>query len=217
MQILRCFSSCRDEPASFVYLAVWCGMPTRRRADPPTRFCWGLTSKARPRGSDAASPYLRRGAERRPAEPPTRFFLLGVDLKGEATQKAPAQTELRPTCAVARYADTPTRRHADPFLLGVDLKGEATRKAPAQTELRPTCAVARNADTPSRRPADPFLLGSDLKGEATRKASAETEFRPTCAVAARHAMTLLGRVVRYADPPTRRPADPTRRPVSPGG
>ena len=202
--ICRFFAASRRAVTSRRPLFTWpCGA-VRRRADrrPADPFLLGADLKGE---ATRASPYLRRGAVRRPADPPTRFSW-GLTSKARPRGKP----RLRRSFALpAPWRGTPTRRPADPptrFSWGVDLKGEATRKAPAQTELRPTCAVARYADPPSRRPADPFLLGVDLKGEAMRKAPAQTELRPTCAVAARHAMTLLGHVVRRpADPPTRRP------------
>ena len=124
--------------------------------------------------------------------------------KCEATRTScPGSDGASPYAAPLRgHADTAAVTD-DPFLLGVDLKGEATRKAPAQTELRPTCAVARNAD------AEPPTVspGSALKAEATRKSRLRRSFALPAPWRARHAMTLLGRVVRYADPPT---ATPTR-------
>ena len=61
-------------------------------------------------GSDGASPYLRRGFPYHPAlrrDPPHEILVswpanfIGGDAICEATREAPAQAELRPTCAGA--------------------------------------------------------------------------------------------------------------------
>ena len=72
----------------------------------------------------------------------------------EATRKAPAQTELRPTGAGASRVILPC--DVIPMNSSVDwsdqfyrvLIDEATRKAPAQTELRPTGAGASRVILP---------------------------------------------------------------------
>ena len=100
----------------------------------------------------------------------------GLTLLGRARREAPAQTELRPTCAGASSAASPIRSTPSNksclfglwlaatrpygFLpasgngcrmpCGLTLLGRATLEAPAQTELRPTCAGAFSAASPMR-------------------------------------------------------------------
>ncbi len=88
----------------------------------------------------------------------------GVTLECRAKREAPAQAELRPTCAEAsggagswRQARTIAgKKNGDTGAQGscsaastlaecrgdVTLEGRAKREAPAQAELRPTCAEA---------------------------------------------------------------------------
>ena len=95
----------------------------------------------------------------------------------EATLEAPAQAELRPTCAGAFRVILPCNATPDEILVSLpanfirgDAICEATREAPAQAELRPTCAGAFR-----------IILACDAT-PATRDTPVRTEPHPTYAL-----------------------------------